>query len=322
LEIQARCNSEAQKGEARLNILFTYNNGMNFFLSMRKIAEFSSPNIPIEEIEDYYGIYNIKLLPNRPYCWSNSVTSIDGVLHFLEESANVGEIGLNHIPQARKYQKADWRLLQASWAHSDGVLITGQILRDEENADCTLAFQDLIDYRIKVLKKNAQPIQIILSKSGDFPLNRPLFNQNVAIWILTSLEGKSKLENLVETLMADVKIFVVDKELSLVMKFLKSKGIDYLDISCGGRVIRSLIDLEILDEIRLTQVGQIIGKFNTIGEERPNLHPSAQTKNYTPDNAPLVKWLGIRVIGDHFVFHRGVFEYRGPSRTSEQHFDK
>jgi riboflavin biosynthesis pyrimidine reductase len=285
---------------------------------MLKLAEFSKPLIPLEEIQEFYGFQDIPIDSSRIYCWSNSLITIDGMLHFLESSKNVGEIAMQHVKEADPHQEADWRLLNSSRAFADAVLLTGQILRDESDADCSVKYADLIDYRLNVLKKkSAHPVQCILSESGDFPMDRPLFHQTgMKVWIFTSEQGKMKLEEQKRHTgvpWSDISFFVVQTETAIpeMLEILQEAGMQYLDVSCGGRVIRKFLDLGLLDEIRMTMAGQIIGPFNSDGVTRPSLFPKSDSvKSYTPENAPLVAWKGLRTSGDYFVFYRGVVQYR------------
>ncbi|KAI8836378.1 hypothetical protein BC829DRAFT_405789 [Chytridium lagenaria] len=60
-----------------------------------RLAEFTHEHIPLEEILDFYSLSSV--LPptlststfERPYTWSNSVISLDGVLHFLDPGTSV-----------------------------------------------------------------------------------------------------------------------------------------------------------------------------------------------------------------------------------------
>jgi riboflavin biosynthesis pyrimidine reductase len=231
---------------------------------------------------------------------------------------NYSEIGLCHLDDVKEDHKADWRLLQSSWAFADAVLISGQILRTEVNADCSLKYDDLIEYRKTVLKKdNDHPIQCVLSETGDFPLDRPVFHNNkLKVWILTLESSAVKLQARINEEIknycewSDITIHGIDSNIVNILNFLKGNGINFLDISTGGRVIRTLIDKELLDELRMTTVGHIVGPLNSSGLRRPNLHPFDIAKSYSPSNSPLVKWIGIRTIGDYFLFYRGIFEYR------------
>ena len=148
-----------------------------------KLGEFSTPLVSIEEIELFYTLRGVSLPPNRPYCWSNSVTSLDGVLHFLEEGSHVNEIGLKHI--SPENQLADFRLLSSSWAFADAILLSGKTIREELDPGMGkgLAFADLEAFRMEALKKKTKaPIQIILSRSSHVPLDKGLFHSKGNLW--------------------------------------------------------------------------------------------------------------------------------------------
>jgi predicted nucleic acid-binding protein len=59
-----------------------------------KYAEFSKPDVPLEEIEKFYSVpdkkdieaLNVARERKRPYSWSNSIITFDGVLHYLDDS--------------------------------------------------------------------------------------------------------------------------------------------------------------------------------------------------------------------------------------------
>ncbi|KAJ3041660.1 hypothetical protein HDV00_008937 [Rhizophlyctis rosea] len=102
-------------------------------------------------------------------------------------------------------------------------------------------------------------------------------------------------------------------DLAKALARLKSEfGVRYLDISAGGRTIRSFIDLGVIDEIRMTVANQIAGHVNTSNQLRPHAYPhdANSFRTYNPDTSPLVAWKGIRMAGEHFMFYRGVYQYR------------
>jgi hypothetical protein len=53
-----------------------------------RVAEFQSEHITIDEIASFYNINGIEPPLDRPYTWSNSVTTLDGFMHFLEDNAS------------------------------------------------------------------------------------------------------------------------------------------------------------------------------------------------------------------------------------------
>lgn len=287
-----------------------------------KLASFSSPQIPIDEINSFYNIKDTNDIPTRPYTWSNSICSFDGIQGFLEPESHVSQIGLKHIPEIAKFQKADFRLLNAGWAMADAVLLSGKTVREERNPGFgrEIAFPDLIAYRLDVLGKSSRnPIHVIVSQSGDFPLSGPLFHvRNQLVLVFTILEGKNAVLETLErqkpfyTEWSNICLEVFDGNLATLLSNLKTKyGIKYMDVSAGGSLIRSMIDGQLLDEIRVTQVGHIVGSQNSQGVPRPCLFPSLGTfASYSIIDAPIIKWVGIRTCGDYFIFVRGKIFYR------------
>jgi riboflavin biosynthesis pyrimidine reductase len=275
-----------------------------------RIAEFSNPLVPIDEIIDFYDLEK-KKSEERPYVWSNSIQTLDGVLSFKGQHLSISNLGFKHIPELCQYQQTDWRLLNAGWAYSDAILITGQILRDEENGEYKIEFQDLLDFRA-AQGKDKHPILCILSVGCEFPFTRPIFQQKGRkVIILTTKEGRLNFEK--HKVSSDVLILefeMVEGKIDLenVLKRLSDFGIDHLDVSAGGVVIKTLIDHCLLDEIRITFAGHIAGPFDCYGNKRPVLFPEG--KSYSPQNNPLVAWKKIRCLGDHMMFTRGFLIYR------------
>ena len=250
---------------------------------MKKLCEFSSSKTPLDEILDFYGDAIAIDTANKLYCWSNSISTLDGVQHFMT-GKTVTSIGLGHITDN---QKADHRLLQASWSFADAILISGQICRDEEDLDCRIYDQDLIDYRIASGRGSA-PVVIILSRSGDISFDRPLFNRvGQRVEIYTSGKGVESLEPLLKNVKSTVKLNEFEGNLSELFNLLFTMKVRYLDISTGGSIINDAINLELLDEIRWTQSGAIAGPSNSGGFLRPKLWSG--TKSYDEGNHPLIK---------------------------------
>ncbi|KAI9360009.1 hypothetical protein DFJ73DRAFT_816322 [Zopfochytrium polystomum] len=348
---------------------------MTFTVSPR-LAEFSKELVPLEEILAFYRLPDDEIsksdnanIPHsqllnflqRPYTWSNSVQSVDGVMHFLEPDAkDVSDIALKRVHGIGHLSLADFRLLNSGWMFADAVLITGQIIRDEKEASCRISFQDLLDHRQSVLHQpTRQPIQLILSDSCNMDFEtHPIFNSlDLVVIVITSDQGKARGEdgflsarpdnrNRLRKLPADgrlahepepgtVTFVAFDRvpgsppggshssswvDLEKVMSWLRTHaGIRRLDVSAGGTLIRRLIDLKLLDELRITQAGQIAGFFNSNMEPRPTLFPRDATgagkiwpppESFQPNNSPLLAYKGVRLIGEHFIFIRSVLEYR------------
>jgi hypothetical protein len=91
---------------------------LNFQLK-NKIKEWENEFIPLKEILEFYTldeILNSNIIEklDKPYVWSMSVSSIDGITSFQEKGETSSkEIALDNIENSGS--KVDWRLLNAGW---------------------------------------------------------------------------------------------------------------------------------------------------------------------------------------------------------------
>jgi riboflavin biosynthesis pyrimidine reductase len=297
-----------------------------------RIGEFTREIIPLEEVQTFYGLDQVTVPEDRPYAWSNTVATLDGVIGTREPGTTGGkEISLGHIPNSGS--GSDWRVLNAGWAHADAVLASGAEVREEPDG-CVFynQFEDLQQYREEVLKRNKYPLKVVVTRTGDLPLTHPLFVHSPMRKILATtskgaaslLEQARKVLNLQNTGDDEVRIVVENKwmtrflifedensgvDLVALLKHLRQKeNVKYLDVSCGSTMISQLIKLKMLDEYRMTKSGCILGHFSTAGEPRvlqfdPNL-------GFNLENSPLLHFKAIRIYGEHHMFVRGVWQYR------------
>jgi riboflavin biosynthesis pyrimidine reductase len=229
---------------------------------------------------------------------------MDGMLHFSDPEITISHLGLSHIEGVGHNYPADFRLLVSGWMFSDAVMVSAGCLRSEPEVCCTLApFPDLLKYRMETLCKPMHPIQVIITNSGNIPLDRPLFHvPNLKVVVYTAVAQ-------VESLIAKVQSSALESEVEIigikagspsdglnlkdVLYDLKERGIDHLDVSAGGTVISSMLDYKLLDEIRQTTTGHIIGSSNSEGTPRPRMFPIG-SRSYSAHDSPLVAWRGIR----------------------------
>jgi len=285
-----------------------------------RIASFSKAEVPLAEALEFYNLNNVAIPKERPYAWSNSVASLDGVASFKEEGAEAAEeLG----------GKTDFRLLNTGWTLADAVLITPETLKNEPDAGCYPRYDDLVEYRLEKLEKTHFPYQCILTNSGNVDPYHPIFSKTcVRCVILTSEEGKVNVEKIFAEAMegqpedADLrrpKIFVFRPaengeglDLNHVFQTLRCiLKVKYLDVSTGGSVISQLLRLKLLDEVRMTTSGQICGPFNSAGQLRPKIFPANKKDDvFTVGTTPLIRNKGLRVMDDLFVFTRGTVTYR------------
>lgn len=211
-------------------------------------------------------------------------------------------------------------------------MISGQCVRDENDASCKikydelilflLRFDDMIEWRVKNGKPR-QPTLLILTATGNLPVLSKFYGDGEQrVCIITNSAGSMALKRRLGDInpasrWALIEIIEIPScsdhslDLANLLSHLSSSlGIKYLDISCGGNVIRQLRDLKILDEIRWTLSGQVCGGMSEEGKERPTAFPK-EGRSYTEANSVLVKWIEVpRVLGDRLIFLRGEYEYR------------
>jgi len=285
-----------------------------------RIDAFSKAEVPLKEALEFYNLNNVVIPKERPYAWSNSVASFDGVASFKEEGAQAAEeLG----------GKTDFRLLNTGWTLADAVLITPETLKNEPDAGCYPRYEDLVKFRQEKLEKTHFPYQCILTNSGNVDPQHPIFSKTcVRCVILTSEEGKENVEKIFAKAMEGQpedaplrrpKIFVFRPsetgeglDLNHVFQTLRCiLKVKFLDVSTGGSVISQLLRLKLLDEVRMTTSGQICGPFNTSGQLRPKTFPAnAKDEVFTVGTTPLIRNKGLRVMDDLFIFTRGTVTYR------------
>jgi len=172
---------------------------------MNNIHTFSSPSIPIPEVlllsiiknDSHQQITKFlqiekdysSQLSHRPYISSNYIASIDGIISFKEEGEIASkEIALGHIKDSGS--EADWRLLQGGWCVVDAVITTSR----EPDYAFSIDFEDLVEFRERTLKKPPQPLQVFLTKRGEFDFSQKNFSLvKVPKLIATTKEGKRVL---------------------------------------------------------------------------------------------------------------------------------
>ncbi len=289
-----------------------------------RLAEFSDEFIPLDEIEAFYTLDGITVPEDRPYTWSMSVATLDGVTSFLEHEALAGDtIALTHVKNSGS--EADWRLLNAGWLYADAVLGTGRIIRAEPEIKWIPVFKDLIEYRQKVLKKTDPfPVNIVITATGDLDMSHPMFNDDrfLSVILTTRLGEQAILRNTERATSADFHPLARGNtrlqsfggevlDYREVMRYLRQEmGIRYLDVTAGGKLIAALANEKLLDECRLTYAGHFSGPKNSVGDLRPGLFDLSPGQHFTPQNNPIINYEAIRLYGQHHLFLRASYQYR------------
>jgi len=301
-------------------------------------SAFLNPLLSLSEIESFYSVdpsYGIQVPQDRPYTWSNTVTSYDGLIGFSQDGILGGPpIGLKQLEKKEPGgATADFRLYQAGWMYADAVLNSGEGVRAEKSLVHKIHFEDMIKYRQDVLhRKTSSPIYVIITRNGDIPFDTTFIPHYwYKILVVTTTQGADKFRNCAKESSLykndkSVDAFIKENNGEIVILDLNSNAVDlkklvyylrhthnveYLDVTAGGKVIGEMAFYGLLDETRLTMAGQIIGSFNNQGIERPRyLQISKELGTFTPDNSPIMDFLGIRFYGTKHVYFRTKLIYR------------
>eukprot|EP01120_Amphizonella_sp_Union-15-10_P000728 TRINITY_DN1075_c0_g1_i1.p1 TRINITY_DN1075_c0_g1~~TRINITY_DN1075_c0_g1_i1.p1 ORF type:complete len:313 (-),score=41.25 TRINITY_DN1075_c0_g1_i1:25-963(-) len=299
-----------------------------------RVGIFSSELVPLEEAVGFFSLATVQVPTDRPYIWTNTVTSLDGVISFWEEGEKTAvEISMSHVPNSGG--KADWRMLQTGWTLADAVIISPK----EEETSTTIYFNDLLEYRKNVLKmESPYPAQIIITGRGEFNFGQKRFHDtHIRKIIVTTHLGHINLlrhakEYLQQPTISDDEAFSVLKEkLNIKVRVIETLGVNsvdivkmchylrteenirYMECSAGGYTISQMLYLKLVDECRFTTSGQVCGHFNSLGEPRPTMFNENTT--FGSQENPLLHYAGIRIYGLHHVFIRGVWEYRHNAKS-------
>ncbi|KAI8613890.1 hypothetical protein BC830DRAFT_1169878 [Chytriomyces sp. MP71] len=326
------------------------------------LAEFSAPNVPMQELATFYDTSGVDrgTLRDRPYTWTNSVSTLDGFMHFesteavrraeqctrasekntQEHGSIESDIALKNHPVAGKFSLADYRLLNAGWVFADAVLASGACVRVDPGLHHCPIFEDMLEHRKSVLGKPLNPINLVITASAavfDYA-HHALFNaSDLYVVVITtetdriaaetaylasrSMDSASKLwegqapANAVGTVrfvsLSSAVSNIAEVHLPTALHFIKHElGVHFLEVDAGGSTIHRMIDLKLVDEMRWTQTGQLIGSRDAGGLHRPSLLGAEGMASYDAKTSVVFRTLGIRAIGDHHLFMRYALEYR------------
>lgn len=205
----------------------------------------------------------------------------------------------------------DYRLLQEAWASSDAVLITGAILRAEPDLICTptyITFVGVILYNCHSDGdlKGQVPLQVIVTKSGQIPLEHPILQHPCLIMMPdeTAMHFRQLKSQLIDR--SNVEVIGFGGDWKLAMKHLEHRGIQKLNVCAGGHVFTQLLHAKLVHELRYTLSGSMFGGHIV----RPCLFPVHASHRYSETDAPHFKFTQVRQLSDHLVYMVSDIEYR------------
>jgi len=74
-----------------------------------RIGEFAKELPSMEEIDAFYTLAKVQEPSDRPYAWSNTISSLDGVVSVGQGHSGVKLVGLKTYPKSKS--RTDFRLL-------------------------------------------------------------------------------------------------------------------------------------------------------------------------------------------------------------------
>lgn len=307
------------------------------------LTQFTHTHPTPDEITQFYHLKNTTIPPHRPYLWSNTVASLDGVTS-LGKTISPSVFALNGMSCDAS---TDWLLLNAGWAYSDAVLGSAEILRSEPNIRW-VPTEEMIEFRMKTLrKKTPYPYNVVITHSGIIPPHHPIITDNtIPTLVFISPDGLRKFENqisltrrrsdrihnisghFVRIIELDgintsiIEIYPHDTtpesehaplDLSVVLKVLRVHyDVQYVDVTAGPRVIGSLIEHKLLDEYRLTKSGSFFGFESSTRRPLIDLPP------HTYPHIPVLCYEGVRLgYMSHHLFLRCSIDYSKIEPASE-----
>jgi 5-amino-6-(5-phosphoribosylamino)uracil reductase len=145
--------------------------------------------------------------------------------------------------------------LEQQIALVDGVLFGAGTLR-AYGTTLPITNPELLEQR-KQKSLAAQPVQIVVSASGNLDARLRFFSQPIPRWLITTTSGakfwqeKQKFERILVT-----DLIQTDRSLSfpwqIVLTQLKQLGVNRLAVLGGGELIASLLAKDLIDELWLT----------------------------------------------------------------------
>jgi len=207
----------------------------------------------------------------------------------------------------RKFgSRADFRHLEACVARADGVLMGAGTLRSGGTAMRVLSdelFRQRADRGLP-----PQPIQAIVSRTGNLSRSLKFFAQPIPRWLVTTTAGARRWTDDP----AFDRVWVCERppaiagepstvDLAATLRQLRSAGIARLAVLGGGALVADLFAIDAIDELHLTVCPLVLG-----GAGAPTPVDGAGFRNAEAGQigaAPSLELLGVRPIADEVFLH-------------------
>jgi riboflavin biosynthesis pyrimidine reductase len=203
--------------------------------------------------------------PARPWIYANVIVSKNGIVTWTRQGTHDDPIrAIASGDSTRAGRLADLRLLQYLRACADAVSVGAQTLRDQPelmdtSGDLGGEFGEALYHFRKSHGLRGFPLLVVYSGSGQLNLDTPIFNSSQLTVIIVTTDPGARLLRARGSQEKGVTIFVAGEERIESIGLIRSHerlarefGVRYLDCEGGMRVLESLLQAGILDEIFVT----------------------------------------------------------------------
>ncbi|MEH1769839.1 MAG: RibD family protein [Nostoc sp.] len=238
------------------------------------------------------------MLQPRPHTTVVLAMSVDGKIADFKRSP------------ARFGSRVDKAHLEKQIAASDAVLFGAGTL-GAYGTTLTVSDPTLVQLRDQA-GKPPQPVHIVTTRSANLNPEIHFFQQPVRRWLLTTTAGavswKGRLQTLSSTLGNGVEEYPSEFEqilvfetptreidMSAALKHLATLHITRLVVLGGGKLVASLLELDLIDELWLTVCPLILG-----GNTAPT---PVDGKGFLPNLAPKLQLLEVNTVEQEVFLH-------------------
>jgi 5-amino-6-(5-phosphoribosylamino)uracil reductase len=252
---------------------------------------FGSQSICQKNIKQNYQT-NPMVQQHRPHTTVVLAMSVDGKIADVTRSP------------ARFGSRADQAHLEKQIAASDAVLFGAGTLC-AYGTTLTVSHPKLLQRRTKG-GHSPQPVHIVLSSSANLDPEIRFFRQPVKRWLLTTSTGALAWQERQRSLAVTESVCEFDQilvfetptgkvDLHAALKHLAILGIAHLAILGGGKLVASMLELDLIDEFWLTVCPLILG-----GATAPT---PVEGTGFLPQLAPKLQLLEVQTVEQEVFLH-------------------
>lgn len=242
--------------------------------------------------------------PGRVYVAANFVTTLDGVASFQI----AGKSGGGEISGFNEEDRFIMGLLRSA---ADAVLFGSGSLRGDPGHVRTPEFiypalrEEFHAFRRTVLHKPINPLNVVLTASGQINLAEPTFHApDLPSLIITTEAGYGRLKRDHGRALAVTQVRTVAQEgpgvsPAAALTILREQfGVHRLLHEGGPTLFAQFLANGLIDELFLTLAPQIAGRNNS--QSRPGI---AEQFSFMPDDAPWLDLMTLKIAG-HYLYLR------------------